>query len=109
MLNLRPAARKRQPDLLVVLLTAAPVVALEGCATATTSTGAGPNSNAYLIVMAGFAVIFVVTMKATALMTAALADLMVILRRMITTLAMFVSAAALTGAGMVLVTWVTLS
>lgn len=107
-LNLRLATGKRQPDLLVVLLTAAPVVALGGCATATTSTGAGPNSNAYLIVMAGFAVIFVVTMKATALMTAALADLMVILRRMIATLAMFVSAAVLTGAGMAIVAWVTL-
>ncbi|GIJ65747.1 hypothetical protein Voc01_006640 [Virgisporangium ochraceum] len=59
--------------------------------------------------MAGFAIVFVVTMKATAVMAAALADLMAILRRVVAALAMFASAAAVTGAGMALVAWVTLS
>jgi hypothetical protein len=90
-----------------LLLTTAPVVALGGCAT-TTGTGAGPG-NTYLIVMAGFTIVFVVTMKSTAIMAAALADLMVIVRRLVTAVVMFASAAAVTGVGLALVAWVTLN
>ena len=100
--------------MLTLLLTLAPVVALEGCATATTSTigttgaGAGP-ANTYFIVIAGFAVIFVVTMKSAAVMAAALADLMFIVRRLMAAAVMFAGAAAITGVGLALVTWATLN
>jgi hypothetical protein len=91
-----------------VALLALLAVALGGCATTSTTAGGDPG-NTYLIAIAGFTVVFAVAMKATAVMAAALADLMAVLRRLVAAMAMFASAAVVAGAGMALVTWVTLS
>jgi hypothetical protein len=48
-------------------------------------------------------------MKSTAVMAAALADLMVIVRRLVAAAMMFAGAAAVTGVGLALVAWVTLN
>lgn len=109
MTRLHPPRTQRQASIwpsVIVSATAMPF--LTGCVSAAGG-DATPLAPGFIAGAVGLVVVFVFMMKAAAAVMAALMDITRALTRLAAVVGSFIGAAVVTGAGLALVTWVTLS
>jgi hypothetical protein len=92
-----------------VIGSATAMALLTGCVTASDDPAAAPLTPSFIATAVGLVLVWVFMVKATAAVLAALMTIRRALVELAAVVASFLGAAAVTGAGLALVTWVTLS